>query len=133
MNNSKIIEWVLRIAVFGSFLGHGMFALQGKEKWVQWMMKFGENFGGFDIATATQLLFVIGIMDVIVAFVILVKPIRAVILWAVIWGFWTALMRWLPIVGDPIWDFVERWPNWGAPLALLFLLGWPKSWKEWFK
>ncbi len=57
MNNTKLIQWVLRIAVFGSFLGHGMFALQGKEKWVQWMMKFGENFGGFDIATATQLLF----------------------------------------------------------------------------
>ncbi len=133
MNNSKMIEWVLRIAVFGSFLGHGMFAIGGKEKWVQWMMKFGENLGGYDIATATQLLFVIGVVDVIVAVIVLVKPIRAVILWAVLWGFWTALMRSLPFVGDPIWDFVERWPNWGAPLALLLLVGWPKKWREWLK
>ncbi len=133
MNNSKIIEWVLRISVFGAFLGHGMFALDGKEKWVQWTMNFGEYVGGWDKVTATELLFAVGVMDVLIALIVLVKPIRGVLLWAVIWGFWTAFMRWLPFVGDPIWDFVERWPNWGAPLALLFLLGWPKSWREWFK
>ena len=31
MNNSKIIERVLRIAVAGEFIGHGVFALQGKK------------------------------------------------------------------------------------------------------
>ena len=31
MNSPKIIEWVLRIAVAGEFLGHGVFALQGKK------------------------------------------------------------------------------------------------------
>ncbi len=133
MDTNKKMEWVLRIAVFGSFLGHGMFALLGKEQWIGWMIKFGENYGGFDMATATQLLFAVGVIDVIVAFAILVKPIRVVILWAVIWGFWTALMRWLPFIGQPIWDFVERWPNWGAPLALLLLIGWPKTLKEWFR
>jgi len=45
---------------------------------------------------------------------------RIPLLWMVFWGFWTALLR--PIVGMPIWDFVERWANWGAPLALYFLL-----------
>lgn len=30
MNNSKLAPWVLRVAVFGSFLGHGVFAIQGK-------------------------------------------------------------------------------------------------------
>jgi hypothetical protein len=47
-----------------------------------------------------------------------------------IWGFWTALVR--PIVGEPIWDFVERFANWGAPLALLALSGIPRTVKEWF-
>jgi len=37
-----------------------------------------------------------------------------------VWGFWTALVR--PLVGEPIWDFVERWANWGAPLALYLLM-----------
>jgi len=27
-----------------------------------------------------------------------------------------------PLVGMPIWDFIERFANWGAPLALFLLL-----------
>jgi len=35
MENTKKIEWILRIAVAGEFIGHGVFALQGKEGWVK--------------------------------------------------------------------------------------------------
>jgi len=131
--NQKITEWVLRIAVFGVFLGHGVFALQGKEKWLQWMMNFGEYFGGWNPELAIQLLFAVGVMDILVAFIVLIRPIRVVVLWAVLWSFWTAAMRALPFIGEPIWDFVERWANWGAPLALLLIIGWPKNWKGWLK
>lgn len=127
MENKKIVEWILRIAVAGEFFGHGVFALQGKEQWIGWFA----NFGISDPITAAQLLFAVGIIDVSVAFIVLVKPIRAALLWAVLWGFWTAILR--PLVDMPIWDFVERSANWGAPLALLFTLGWPKSFKEWFR
>lgn len=121
MNNIKIIEWVLRIAVAGEFIGHGAFALQGKKQWVGWFSTFGIS----DVSMATTLLFLIGLMDIALAILILIKPIRLALLWMVFWGFWTALIR--PIVGEPVWDFVERWTNWGAPLALLLLLGWPKK------
>jgi len=56
--------------------------------------------------------------------------VRLVLLWAVFWTFITALIR--PIAGDPIWDFIERFANIGAPLALLSLVGLPKKVKEWF-
>jgi len=127
MNNSKIIEWVLRIAVAGEFIGHGVFALQGKKAWIEWFSIFGIS----DAGLATQLLFLVGALDIALAILILIKPVRVALLWMVLWGFWTALIR--PIVGEPIWDFVERWANWGAPLALLLLVGWPKTFKEWFK
>lgn len=127
MTNSKIIGWILRIAVAGEFLGHGVFALQGKKQWLEWFPIFGIS----DPQTASMLLFVIGVIDIALAFLILVKPIRIAILWMAFWGFATALVR--PIVGEPIWDFIERWANWGAPLALLFLIGWPRSLKEWLK
>ena len=127
MSNPKIIEWILRIAVAGEFIGHGVFALQGKKDWIGWFAKFGVS----DPGTATQLLFFVGIMDIVLAILILIKPVRLVLLWMVFWGFWTALIR--PLVGMPVWDFVERWANWGAPLALLLLVGWPKTFKEWFK
>lgn len=126
MNNQKMVTWILRVAVAGEFIGHGVFALQGKKQWVEWFTIFGIS----DAGVATQLLFFIGLLDIAVALVVLVWPVRAVLLWAAFWGFWTALMR--PIAGDPIWDFVERWANWGAPLALLLLVGWPRSLREWF-
>lgn len=127
MNNPKTIEWVLRIAVAGEFIGHGVFALQGKKAWIGWFA----NFGITDPGLAVQLLFLVGFIDIVIALVVLVKPVRIVLLWAAFWGFWTALVR--PLVGEPIWDFIERWANWGAPLALLLLAGWPKSFKAWLK
>ena len=125
--NTKIAEWVLRIAVAGEFIGHGVFALQGRKTWVEWFSIFGVS----DAGTATTLLFFIGLLDMTLALLILVKPVRIALLWMAFWGFWTALMR--PIAGDSIFEFVERWANWGAPLALLLLVGWPKSLNEWFK
>lgn len=125
--NKKLIEGVLRIAVAGEFLGHGVLAVQGKPAWIEWFSIFGIS----DSALATKLLFIVGIVDILLAFLVLVRPVRIALLWMTFWGFWTALLR--PIVGEPVWDFVERWANWGAPLALLLLLGWPKSLKEWFK
>lgn len=125
--NTKSIQWVLRIAVAGEFIGHGVFALQGKPEWIGWFATFGIT----DVETATTLLLLLGILDVALAILVLIKPIRLALLWMAFWGFWTALMR--PIVGMPVWDFVERWANWGAPLALLLLIGWPKRAKDWLR
>lgn len=127
MENAKKIEWVLRIAVAGEFLGHSVFAFQGKQAWIGWISQLT----GVDMSTATTILLIVGLLDLLVALIVLLRPIRVVVLWAVLWGFWTALVR--PIVGESIWDFVERWANWGAPLALLLLIGWPKNGKAWLK
>lgn len=125
--NIKLVEWILRVAVAGEFIGHGVFALQGKEGW----FKYFEAIGITNPDTIVTLLLWVGIVDIALALLILIKPIRAAVLWMALWGLWTALIRW-PIGPDPVWDFVERWANWGAPLALLLLLGWPKNWREWF-
>lgn len=117
----QYLEWVLRIGVAGEFFGHGVFALQGKKQWVGWM----QQMTGVDVTLATQLMFFIGLLDISVALVVLVKPMKPVLLWATFWGFWTALLR--PFVGEPVWDFVERWANWAAPLALFLVLNRPKK------
>lgn len=117
MKYSKKIEWILRIAVAGEFIGHGAFALQGRKQWVGWMTQLT----GFDAILATKLLFLVGMLDITVALIVLLKPMKPILLWATFWGFWTALLR--PLVGEPVWDFIERWTNWGAPLALFFIRG----------
>jgi uncharacterized membrane protein YphA (DoxX/SURF4 family) len=126
--NNKLAIWVLRIAVAGEFIGHGVFALQKKSGW----FKYFEAVGITNPDTIGTMLVFVGIVDVALALLILFKPVRIAILWMAFWGLWTALIRW-PVGPDPVWDFVERWANWGAPLALLLLIGWPKNLKEWFK
>lgn len=126
MTNTKKIEWILRIAVAGEFLGHGVFALQQKTGWIRYFEAVG-----ISPDMAMTILPLIGLMDVALAVLVLVKPIRIALLWMFFWAFLTALIR--PIAGDPIWDFIERSANWGAPLALLYLLGCcPKNWRKWF-
>lgn len=114
MSNNKKIEWILRIGIAGEFLGHGALALQGKPQWIKWV----QELSGLDASAATTFMLVVGVMDVLLAILILVKPVRIAILWMAFWGFWTALLR--PIVGESIWDFIERFANWAAPLALYF-------------
>src|SRR3989344_4364162 len=126
MENKKIVEWVLRIGVAGEFLGHGILAIEGKKEWVSWII---QSIHVSD-PTATMLLLFIGVFDTVVALIILIKPMPIVLLWAGFWGFLTALVR--PLVGIGWLHFIERSANWAAPLALLFLLGFPKSIKELF-
>lgn len=126
MKNQEIVRWVLRIAIAGEFIGHGLLAISGKADWVGWIQKFGV----VDPVLAKQLLLGLGIIDVCAALVMLIKPFPAILLGATCWAFWTALVR--PLVGVGWLDFVERSANWGAPLSLLLIMGWPKSLREWF-
>lgn len=121
----KAVEWILRIGVFGTFFGHGIFAIGVKQAWIPMITTLG-----FSESTATTMLPVIGTIDITVAILALVWPIRIVLIWATFWAFSTALAR--PIAGDPIWDFVERTANWAAPLALLVLQGFPKKFRDIF-
>jgi len=119
-------EWILRIGICGTFGGHGAFALSGNVAWIPFL-----TYWGFPDSTALALMHIIGALDLAIAFSMLVKPIRAVLLWATVWAFATALMR--PITGGEILDFFERSANWAAPLALLLLMGIPRSFREWFR
>ena len=116
--NTKTMEWILLIAVAGEFLGHGVFAIQGKEGW----FKYFEPFGITDPGTITTLLLAVGTVDLLLALLVLLKPIRLAVLWMAVWGLFTAMIRW-PIGPYPVWDFVERLANWGAPLVLYMMLG----------
>lgn len=119
------IEWILRVAMFGEFLGHGVFAWQLKKRFLEMLAAMT----GITGSLADTLMKAVGAFDIFVAFLVLVKPIRVVLIWGALWGFMTAVAR--PVAGDPIWDFIERWANIGVPLALLYVRGLPKTAKEW--
>lgn len=115
-----LATWILRIGVFGIFLGHGVFAVQGNIRWLPFLETVG-----FSNELAIQIMPIIGILDILVAISVIIKPLRPILMWAVFWAFLTALMR--PIAGGSFLDFVERAGNWATPLALLLILDWKKS------
>lgn len=115
------MEWVLKIGVAGEFVGHGVFAIQGKKDWIGWIDRL-LNTGD---ATAATLLMIVGIIDIAIALIVLFRPVNWVLLWAAFWGLWTALVR--PMMGLPVWDFIERFANWAAPLALYYFYNRNKS------
>lgn len=126
MQNAKMIEWILRVGLFGEYFGHGIFAWQLKPRFLEMLTAMTGITGDL----AVTLMRAIGALDIVVGVLAILKPIRIVLIYAAVWGFLTALAR--PVAGDPIWDFVERWANWAVPLALLYVRGLPKNWKELF-
>lgn len=113
--NSNSIEYILRAAIFLTFFGHGVVAIKGNPNWIMYLQTVS-----FSLDVSTMLIKYIGVLDILVAITVVFKPNKYVVLWCVLWAFTTALIR--PISGEDIWSFIERGDNWGAPLALYFLL-----------
>ena len=110
----NLASWVLRIAIFGTFFGHGLVAFHVNPAWVHYI-----TFWGFSDEFARTVMPIIGVVDICVALSILVKPLRPILIYAIVWAFAAAAMRWLADLN--VLGFVERAANWGAPLALLLL------------
>jgi hypothetical protein len=126
MIEKKQIEIIARIGVFGTFISHGFLAFNTNPGWIKFITCYG-----FSDIQARLLMPIIGVVDITVAFIILIYPIRIIVFWAFFWAFLTALSR--PIVGLHYIEFVERSANWVLPLVLLLLQGFPKNFKDFFK
>jgi len=128
IQQSKKLEWTLRIALCGEFLGHGWYAFQA----VPGFQALLAGSTGLSLESTATLLPVIGVIDFSIAALALIKPLRIVLLYSAVWGFLTALSR--PLSGaTDIFAFIERLPNCGVPLALLWFRGVPKQWRDWFR
>ncbi|WP_034040919.1 hypothetical protein [Wocania ichthyoenteri] len=114
-SNLKLIEWTLRIGVFMTFLGHGIFAIQGNPNWIKYLETVY-----IPTEIAQSLITYIGCLDIVVAIFVLLKPYKQIVIWAIFWCFLTALIR--PISGESIWAFIERGANFMAPLALYYII-----------
>jgi hypothetical protein len=97
-----------------------------KPAWLPYFHAFG-----FGDRAGLALMPVVGMIDILVGLVTLVWPRRAVLLWMTFWAVFTALLR--PLAEEPWWEVIERAGNYGPPLALLVLSGWPRGSGEWWR
>ena len=126
LRNDRKIYYTLRIAAAMCFIGHGAFGIITKQIWCNYFAVFGI---GHDLAY--RLMPWLGTVDILMGISLLLYPVRAVLLWLIVWGSITAFLR--PMSGEPFAEFIERAGNFGAPLALLILCGTGgKFTKGWF-
>jgi hypothetical protein len=124
-----LVHWLLRLATAGAFIGHGAYgAVMAKPGWYPFLAQLGFDRAAVD---AHALLLGAGGFEMLLGLLALVWPIRALLLFMFVWKLGSELV-WYPLVGLPAWEFVERWSNYTAPLALLVVRGWPRTPREWF-
>ncbi len=111
------VYWLLRLGVAVEYLAHGWAGLGGTRAW----LPYYDVFGIPTEVTLDYLLYVVGTVDVVVGLLVLLRPVRVVVLYAVLWAAFTALLR--PFSGGNWWELPELAGNVALPLALLFLVG----------
>jgi len=134
---------ILGIATVASFFGHAMWAVRGKDAFVELVTGSFNNVLGISIgtSTATNMVKAIGYWDIAISIVMAVAVIGflqksgplsrfalspvmvGVWVWAIFWSFATGASRmsgagaWYP----EVWDLVERGPNFLVPTAALLM------------
>ncbi len=109
--------FLLRFAILGCFIGHGIWGLLGKTAWLSFFEVFF-----FPAPISQSLMPLVGVMDIFVGVSIFFFPTRAILIWAAFWTVFTALLR--PSAGMGMSEFFERAGNYGPPIAFLFMIGW---------
>ena len=108
------LEWLLRLAVAGAFVGHGAYgAVVAKSSWFGYFAAVGIS---QSVVTANELMRVVGTAEIAAGLLALVLPIPALLVLMACWKVFSELLR--PIAGELGWEFVERASNLVAPLAL---------------
>ena len=120
------VRWCLRIGASACFIGHGAFGVITKAAWLPYFAVVGIP---PDLAYA--LMPVVGTVDIAMGITVLLSPRPIVLLYMSIWALWTALLR--PLAGETAFETMERAGNYGVPLALLLLIGWPSNWRSLFR
>jgi hypothetical protein len=109
---SHLVHWILRVSVWACYVGHGMFGIRQKVDWLTFYRPFG-----IPGAIATHTMPLIGLVDVTMGYLVLLRPTRVVLMYTAAWGIFTALLR--PLVGMSFFETLERAGNYGPSIALL--------------
>lgn len=116
-------ELILRAGLAIVFAVHGLEAWRAHPGFVDLILSSAYRMGEWRIPElmATQALRLIGVVDLLVAASILIRPFRAVLLWAAFWGLVTALSR-LTAYGVAYYpELLVRTSHVFVPLALWWL------------
>jgi hypothetical protein len=109
------LEWLLRLAVAGAFVGHGAYgAVVAKSSWFSYFAAVGIP---ESVVRANALMTVVGVAEIAAGLFSLLLPIPGFLVAMAGWKIFSEILR--PMAGEPGWEFVERASNMVAPIALV--------------
>lgn len=123
---AKFNRWFLlsiQFSVFLIFLSHGIGCFLKNGVYIDYILGFFRDFSAIPMKQkdAEQFLNIIGVIDVAVAVLVMIKPSNYLLYWLIFWGFLTAMLR---VLDASILNYVEfliRVPHFTLPLVLLLI------------
>jgi hypothetical protein len=124
INRMTAAAWVLRIGIATVFITHGIECLKQNPIFIDLIIGGTNNILGFrpTEATALQLMQFIGWIDIMVAFLLLLKPLKGILAWTFFWGFITALSRMTSLGEGAYTEVLLRASHILAPVVLYILI-----------
>lgn len=121
----QAVLWVLRIGIAVVFVTHGLEALNGHPRFIDYILGTAYTWTPIALSedTAVAMLKVIGVTDIAVGFAILVRPFRSVLWWMAFWGLITALSRVTSLGMGQYFEVLLRISHFLAPIAAILLTG----------
>ena len=118
------VNFFLRLFLSVTFIVHGAEALMMHPKFIDFVIVFTSKVEIFPSteAFARASLYLIGVLDLIVGVLLVVKPSRKVIFYMGAWGLITALSRYVYADVQGIPDVLIRAPHFCIPILLWFLV-----------
>jgi hypothetical protein len=114
---ARQLAWIIQFSIALLLVGHGGLGIwANKKEWFDFFGYFGIGQGTVASAHLSQW---IGWGEIIVGLALLIKPCRSLLLFVLVWKVGTELLR--PLVGQPIYQFIERGGDYVLPLALLLV------------
>ena len=125
-NRNYNMTWfglAIQFSIFLIFASHGLGCLLHNGLYVDYIIGFVGDYTPYSIKQqqAEIWLTIIGIVDILVAVLVLFKPFKWLMYWLIFWGILTTLLR---VVDASILNYAEfliRVPHFGLPLALLIV------------
>jgi len=120
---ARQLDWVMRGSIALLLVGHGGLGIWAhKPEWLDF-------FGWFGISAhtvATQHLSQwVGVFEIALGLAVLVKPLRSLLLFVLVYKLGTELLR--PLVGQNNFQFIERAGDYVLPVTLIWVLAWLRA------
>jgi len=114
---ARQLQWILRVSVALLLIGHGGIGVFNHPGWASYFRLFGVDRAAVQ---AHSLIAIVGWGEIALGFAVLIRPFPALLLFVLGWKVFSELLR--PIAGEHVGQFIERFGDYCAPIALILVL-----------